>query len=111
VLLLGRPVTQPGAHVRGHNAETLGVCVVGDFDLNPPSPFLKADVFDALGMLAFVFGLEPDDVCFHRDLDPRKTCPGRLWNLDEVRAGVARRLRGDWPEIGRHLRLDLINLP
>jgi hypothetical protein len=62
-------------------------------------------------MIAFIFQLEADNVHFHRDLDPAKTCPGKTWNIDEVRNGVARRLRNAWPEIGPHLRLDLISLP
>jgi N-acetylmuramoyl-L-alanine amidase len=30
----GRPVEVPGAHVHGHNARTIGICLVGGLDAN-----------------------------------------------------------------------------
>lgn len=111
VFLPGRPWHEAGSHARGHNADSLGVCVVGRFDEHRPDPELLRQTFDALALLAFAFGIPAELVQFHRDLTTGKTCPGARWELEEVRDGVARRLRDDDGAIGRHLRLDLVALP
>lgn len=111
VLLPGRPWHLTGAHVAGHNTDSLGLCIVGRFDDEPPDCDLKRETFDALALLAFAFGITAAAVYFHRDFNSGKTCPGKLWNREEVRDGVDRRLRDGWPVVGRHLRLDLVKLP
>lgn len=66
----GRPDYWQGAHVNGHNAHSLGVCLIGR------NKFTNAQ-FDALAYwisdkLAHYPGAQ---VVGHCDLDPKKTCP------------------------------------
>lgn len=78
----GRDESTPGAHVRGHNTGSLGVCMVGG---NPGCNFtagqwaaLSALVTDILKR----YGLSKGDVYGHRDFDSGKTCPtfdARAW--------------------------------
>jgi N-acetylmuramoyl-L-alanine amidase len=68
----GRPEEQVGAHVAGHNAGTLGICLCGRRE------FTK-EQFSSLEKLCFglvrKYGLEKSDIVGHRELDPKKTCP------------------------------------
>lgn len=69
----GRPVELPGAHVRGHNKYTIGICLVGG---KGGFNFTIAQM-DALRILKIQleqrFGSKP--WVGHKDLDSSKTCP------------------------------------
>lgn len=72
----GRPVDRPGAHARGFNHISIGICLVGGKD---GVDNFTDDQWDALGGL--VKGLKvayPDaEVLGHRDLpNVNKLCPG-----------------------------------
>jgi hypothetical protein len=74
-VFLGRPATALGAHVKGWNTGTLGICLAGDFDLDHPTP-------GALRSLRYVRRvLVPSPrglpLVSHSDL-ALKRCPGRF---------------------------------
>lgn len=93
----GRPTTQVGAHTQGAN-DSIGVVFAGDGD---SQPWTLAQWRSGLALfveLAQRYGFGAEDFCGHREAPARlraaptaKTCPGRLVDLDEVRAelGVA----------------------
>ena len=75
----GRPEDQHGAHVRGHNGTSLGVCLVGGMaqaDKRPDCNF-TTDQWTALDALVYELKQRyPNaEVVGHRDLDPGKACP------------------------------------
>lgn len=71
----GRPLDKQGAHVRGHNGDSIGICWVGLDDLNAKQlRSLKAIV----KTLMIRYKLDIDDVFGHYEFDSNKTCP----NLD-----------------------------
>jgi len=75
----GRPVGIAGAHVRGHNDHTIGVCLIGGMtedDDEPESNFTHWQ-WDALDVLLHQLEAKLGrlDVVGHRDLDPSKDCP------------------------------------
>ena len=88
----GRPLAQAGAHTQGAN-DTIGVCVAGDGDSEPWTYRQWVSVLALCGKLMDDHGLGPSQVVGHREAPAKlgaaptgKTCPGRLVNLDEVRA-------------------------
>jgi N-acetylmuramoyl-L-alanine amidase len=99
----GRPLDQLGAHTAGAN-DTWGVCVAGDGDSEPWTQAQWRAVLRLVGELQAKAGPRPLPVLGHREAAGRpgaprrlagatpttKTCPGRLVDLDEVRAEVAR---------------------
>lgn len=87
-LLPGRDPKLIGAHVRGHNANSIGLCVVGKYDDHLPDETFFAAV-SALSELCMMYGLTAAAIKGHRELDSNKTCPGKAWDLDKVRRAVA----------------------
>lgn len=78
----GRPEYWTGAHVGGHNTDTLGICLIGRDDYGPSQ-------WDSLAWLVRdIKSRHPEaTVCGHHDYDPGKTCPGfdaRHWWAVEV---------------------------
>lgn len=72
----GRPDYWLGAHVKGHNSKSLGVCLIGR------SQFPKAQINALAVWLEEKLGMYPDaGVVGHRDFDSGKTCP----NFDVAR--------------------------
>ena len=67
----GRPHYWEGAHVRGFNEGSIGICLIGSGDFNHAQ--LKA----LKGLLRYLVKDYPDAVIVgHRDLDPNTECPG-----------------------------------
>lgn len=75
--MVGRPLAMAGAHTTGHNANTIGVCMVGDFDNEPPSKDQLAQLKKLIKDLKEIFP-SITKVSFHRDY-ASKTCPGKAF--------------------------------
>jgi len=75
----GRDCNRPGAHARGHNHNSLGVCLIGGVDDKgkPEDNFTTEQyqaLYDLLDQLTGVYGL--DTIVGHRDLPGvTKACP------------------------------------
>jgi N-acetylmuramoyl-L-alanine amidase len=91
VLVPGRRPDVEGSHcvAAGRNHDSLGLCVVGKFDDEPPSPETYSATVMVLAALAFAFRIPVNNVRGHREYEDAKTCPGLCWDLDRVRADVA----------------------
>jgi N-acetylmuramoyl-L-alanine amidase len=75
---LGRPDYWQGAHTRGHNHESLGVCLIGEGGDATP------EQLDSLAKVLYDWldDYPEAEVLGHRDLYIGKTCPGfdvRAW--------------------------------
>ena len=83
-ILMGRSITLPGAHTKGHNTTTVGICCVGNFDLVPPSKEQLGKLKFLINVLKFIFPTI-DKVSFHRDY-ASKSCPGNLFTKEMLDA-------------------------
>ena len=77
----GRPLYWVGSHVAGHNANSIGICLLGKHE------FTKAQIATLRKLLSQLTLQYPDaQVLGHNDLDPKKTCPNfdvvSWWNGD-----------------------------
>ena len=63
----GRPVYIIGAHVRGNNSKTVGVCLTGNFEVEEPSNQQLTSLWRLLDGLLTNFGLTRTDVYAHRE--------------------------------------------
>ena len=70
---IGRPEDQIGAHVEGHNSDSLGVCIVGRKDFSPAQMLA---VITLVRSWMRKYGIAPQAVLGHYELDTHgKTCP------------------------------------
>ena len=84
-ILMGRMPNIPGAHTRGMNKRSLGICFVGDFDMLPPKQDQWEKGLTLVKYLLFAHGLTPSDVMGHRDY-AQKSCPGTEFDLYKFRS-------------------------
>jgi hypothetical protein len=82
----GRSDWMMGAHVSGHNEDTLGVAIAGDYSHREPPPEALALAAGVLVGWAARHGLRGADVVGHRELG-QTACPGRV-PVDRLRAAV-----------------------
>lgn len=89
--MMGRPEREIAAACpQGNmNALALHVCVVGNYDLAPPSLNILTRLVQRI-LLPWMadYGIPPERIIGHRDFNPAKTCPGRMFDLDLVRKMV-----------------------
>ena len=84
----GRDYRKQGAHVYGHNKDSLGVCVVGNFDLEKPSQFVWDFTLNLIRKLMFMHDIEKKDIYGHRDFSSRKTCPGKYFDINKFKEDI-----------------------
>jgi hypothetical protein len=97
-ILFGRMPDQVGAHCHGEmNKKAYGICLIGNFDIAPP----PIDMWEkAVGLCQWLMedhGIDPSRVIGHREAqamagltpDQRKSCPGKLFNLDKFRVALS----------------------
>lgn len=90
-VLHGRSLHTAGAHAIGFNDRSIGVCLIGDYDREPPSPERLALLASVCRELQRQFSIPRDQVIGHRETYPllsktvAKSCPGYQFNLIEFR--------------------------
>lgn len=74
----GREVDEVGAHVLNHNANTVGICLVGglDEDMKPEANFTDAQYASLRTLIYQLLVLYPDaKIRGHSDFDKGRACP------------------------------------
>lgn len=83
-ILVGRFEDKVGAHTKNHNKDSIGVCVVGNWDkLKVPKGQWEKAVLLVRDILRR-YGLKSKDVFGHRDF-AEKSCPGVNFDMDKFR--------------------------
>jgi N-acetylmuramoyl-L-alanine amidase len=92
-ILFGRQPNEMGAHCSADrmNYRSLGVCCVGKFDDAPPPPEQWHLALQSVGLACDIYGIPVERVLGHGQVDIRKTCPGRAFNMDAFREQLRRR--------------------
>lgn len=94
----GRPDSQQGAHTRGFNANTLGLCVSGHGDYEPWNDKQEGAVVDQCAAWCTEYEIGAKCILGHRETEKvsgypvSKTCPGLLVDMNRIRGLVQDRL-------------------
>ncbi len=87
----GRPITVRGAHARGSNHCSLGICLVGDFCKDHPSLKQMVSLGSLLKELLQKCCLDPECITLHSLVKGCSTvCPGGNLTLEMVRESLGR---------------------
>ena len=84
-ILVGRVLNQVGAHTRGRNRDSLGICAVGNYDIIKPPEELIMKLSKFTKSLMEVFDIPISNVLGHCEINSNKTCPGRMFDLNSFR--------------------------
>lgn len=94
-IVKGRPMNRRGAHVRDgeFNSFSIGVCLVGNYDLEVPSKERLVVLVLLVQKLMGIFQISRNQVIGHREAQEiagiptsaRKTCPGTQFDMQEFR--------------------------
>lgn len=74
----GRPIEKSGAHARGHNSTSIGICYVGGCDqhLQPKNTMRRAQELSLIRLVRHFLSEYPNaKVVGHNELDSGKDCP------------------------------------
>lgn len=73
----GRLLERIGAHAKGRNDNSIGICIVGDFSKNKPT----SEQLESLEILINGLKAKYEDI---RVVEPHHNfCPGRKWNVEK----------------------------
>jgi len=80
VYRIGRPLDMQGGHTLKQNHCALGICVIGDFDVESPANTIYFLLGSLCRELMGRFNISIDNVLPHWAF-ANKTCPGKLFNF------------------------------
>lgn len=77
----------PGAHagVAEYNEQGIGICLVGNFQEQPPSEAQMQSLRRLVSVLTSRYGIHMENIVRHQDVKPT-ACPGRYFPWEELRA-------------------------
>jgi len=82
-ILVGRTMDKQGAHTKNHNYESLGICFVGNFDIEDvPLEQWKLGI-DLVKSLCNILNIKI--VKGHNEYTGYKTCPGKRFDMNQFR--------------------------
>ena len=83
--LLGRSWNIQGAHTFGQNDDSLGICFVGNYDLEEPFGEMLEMGAKVIRMWLWLFAISPYEVYGHNQFSD-KSCPGEKFNMGRLRS-------------------------
>lgn len=70
------------------NDHGIGICLIGDFERQRPTPKQMAALAELIGFLCDKTGIPPSQIYGHGDVTNKTACPGRYLNIAAVRNSV-----------------------
>ncbi len=91
-ILTGRMMNEVGAHTSGENYDSLGVCFVGNFDLNEPQSEQWNLGIRFVASLCDILHISPSMIYGHHYFNSHKSCPGIKFNMQGFIQQVSERM-------------------
>lgn len=93
-ILSGRMPDNEGAHcvAHGYNKKSIGICLVGNFDKEAPPPEQIEKLVELVLFLMRNYDIDSSQVVGHGEIDKRRTCPGKLFSMHNLRLEIKMRI-------------------
>ena len=91
-ILMGRMWDEAGAHTRGQNKDSLGICFIGNYDIIAPKKEMIQAGAKVIALWLKLFNLSIDDIYSHHNFNIYKTCPGTQFDMEYLKTCVRKRL-------------------
>ena len=75
----GRDIEKPGAHCRGQNKDSIGICLIGKHHFTAKQLYVALPII--LHYYMREYGIDEKQIFGHRDFNKAKTCPNIDTNL------------------------------
>ncbi len=92
-ILVGRMMNEPGAHTKGHNHNSLGICFIGNYDKDEVPPEMWDLGIRFISSLCQIVNINPVHIYGHREFADYKSCPGKRFNTIMFRAQIQEAIR------------------
>ena len=90
-----RPFARSGGHTLGHNAHSIGISYIADFDAQDPNTYAGLQAGQrVVAVLLQRFNLDTGALHFHREF-ANKSCPGSKMDRTDYRQAVNKLMNGD----------------
>ena len=84
-ILVGRMEGVTGAHTKGYNNKSIGICLVGNFDKKAPEPDQWLLLLRLVKNIAQRHNIPVENVMAHREVSGYKSCPGSCFDINKFR--------------------------
>ena len=84
-ILIGRMEGTTGAHTRGLNRMSIGICLIGNYDFIPPNKQQWIILLKLCSNICLRYNISIDNVKGHKELTHYKSCPGNTFNMNNFR--------------------------
>jgi len=88
-ILIGRMMNEQGAHTKGHNRNSIGICFVGNYDKDEVHPEMWNLGIRFVSSLCETLNIKPTHIYGHTEFNNAKSCPGTKFNLIGFREQVS----------------------
>lgn len=99
IIHCGRPLNEMGAHAKGHNATSIGICYIGGLDshgepADTRTPLQQLAIKQLIALLVNEFKIY--DVLGHRDLSPDVNGDGEITSVDWIKMCPCYDAHAEW---------------
>lgn len=84
-ILVGRLEGSSGAHTKGYNNNSIGICIVGNYDNEKPSEEKWILTLRLVQNISLRYNIPVKNVMGHREVASYKSCPGELFSISTFR--------------------------
>ena len=82
---MGRMWDKQGAHTFRHNGNSLGLCIVGNFDEEIPDPMIWGAALKLVRFWMRLYKIPVSEVYGHHDFVAWKSCPGLMFDMEKFK--------------------------
>jgi N-acetylmuramoyl-L-alanine amidase len=84
-----QPASRITWHAANYNGRSIGICMVGNFDIEQPTEAQKATLLALLKDTMRSYNIPSSHVVGHREVPAaKKSCPGRHVKMDQIRSAI-----------------------